>query len=232
MNRPVVAIPFRATNPIRAANHELTVQYYEELGFRVISSDSDPDQPFNVSQARNRAVALAEPWDVVVVADADTLLDRDPLEEAIDLAVQHGSLVRTIGALWLQREDRLTTDPRPLRRCAGGVHVWSRYAWQVLGGYDERFTGWSLEDVAVVMAGDTFGLTERVDGEAVHLFHEREPEWVDGLLDSYDGLLSEPPLLQRYRAALYQPPLMRALLDERLSAPTGADATAPNDAVD
>lgn len=226
----VICVPWRPGSAIREALWVRTQRAYARHGLPIVTADSDPARSFNLSQARNRAMAAAGDWDVAVVTDADTVLVTG-LDEAIAVAQSTGALVYPVSRYWrLDEHGRLPSEPE--RFHSGGVHVWGRAAWLELEGYDERFDRWGGEDSAALFAAHTFGLYHEVDGDAVHLYHPRaEVDWMAGVEDWPDaveffgeeappgygsnGRRPMPPLVRRYADALDSPAAMRALLDER-----------------
>jgi hypothetical protein len=225
--RVVVCVGWRPGNPVRERNWDVVRGYYERLGLTVVSSDSDPDKPFNLSQAINRAVAKADDsWQVAIVPDADTMLAKKAIAAAVAHALKHERLVAPVSHYFRQREDGSWPD-EPWRDREGktiglnGVLVWHRAAWDFLSGEDERLTGWNLRDVVTIAAAETFKLFGTVDGAAMHLWHPRwtveEADWwgpAKGWPRSPDGFLTSP-LAKRYFDAHGNPAAMRALLAER-----------------
>lgn len=63
-----VCIPWRPV-PGREKALDFVARHYVKQA-DVLLADSDPDKPFNVSQARNNAVAMSD-TDVVVIMDGD-----------------------------------------------------------------------------------------------------------------------------------------------------------------
>jgi hypothetical protein len=221
--RVVVCVPWRGGSPAREKAWAQTRAYYEEVGYPIYVSDSDPAKPFNLSQARNRAMTMAgldAEVDVFIVSDADTVLSLKAITEAIPPADVAGCFVKPIQRLYYQRADGTWND-QPHPNIAGGVHVWGQAAWRVLSGYDERFASWGGEDNAVVWAAFTFHLLHVLDdGEAQAFWHPREGA-AKGEEAWWSGVNED--LLNRYQAALRDPRAMRALLSEPDRWPDGSD---------
>jgi hypothetical protein len=165
------------------------------------------------------------------------MLTREALVLAVQVAWPTGALVHPVTRYFSHREDGSWPD-QPEEHHAGGVHVWGRAAWRVLGGYDERFVGWGGgHDVSALWAAVTFSLYRETPGDAFHLWHERWPaseaEWVKGVEDWVDfatvlgddappgygdnGPRPMSPLAARYYAARDDTVAMRALLCERFA---------------
>lgn len=221
MTRVLVAIPWRL-QPHRVYAHDLTVQRYRELlpdaSLRDVDTDHDP---FCLAACRNTAVRHAEfnGYDVVVLADADTLPEREPLLAAIEAA-------RTSGLVHLPYTEyrSLRVDGTeqyragvPLDRCnhlvvpgaCSGVYVTTPATWWAHGGQDELFRGWSPEDAAWMIAHKTLLGAEPVrhEGRVYSLHHESAAKTGPTFEDGYARIY-------RYQQAEGDPAAVRALLAE------------------
>jgi N-terminal domain of galactosyltransferase len=226
--RTVVLVPWRAGDPLREANWRIVRAWYEGTGLPVVTGDSDPDLPFNLSAARNRAAELAGDWDCAIVADADTVISKQDLLRGHVEALTTGHLVLPFTRYWPLNEQG-QPRPWPERFQAGGVTVIPRPVWDELGGYDERFAYWGAEDSALLWAAYTLAGAHEIDGDVFHLWHPRpldkvpadvmdaREHWGDEAPPGYgdSGPRPLPPLALRYLAALGNPEAMRALLAER-----------------
>jgi GT2 family glycosyltransferase len=152
---------------------------------------TDPSQPFNRSAARNNAVAelgrLRPGWDYAVLADADVMVyDRQQIIEAVRMARRTGHMV--FAHTWraglseeqtekvLAGEDPSALAPYPEwdANTFSGCYVVPRALWETLGGFDERYQAWGLEDVAFHRAAGAMGGVSRIDsGTIYHLWHPR-----------------------------------------------------------
>ena len=225
----VVCIPWRPT-PDRLEAFSVVTATYESLGLTVVTADSDPTLPFNLSQARNNAVTAAGYADVYVVSDADTFPNPEHLLNAIRVAHRRGHLVHLAARYWAELADgNLPADPELYH--AGGVVVVSRKALEAFGGWDERFTGWGAEDSAMLWKMATFGLYSEVDGDVFAFWHDRTGSWTDGVEAMVDATVTFtdapadwakngprplPPLARAYRDALGDPQRMLSVLDRRV----------------
>jgi hypothetical protein len=154
--------------------------------------DGSEDEPYNRSQAINRAVADASEaarWDVVVVIDADSIVAPRQVAAAIDLAVADRRAVvayREYRPLTQEATERILagsgtppgpddvkTPPGVTYANVSGCIVVPRPLWDEVGGFDERFVGWGCEDVAFAAACRVLGggMIDRVDGSCWHLWH-------------------------------------------------------------
>lgn len=220
--RVLVAIPWRP-QPSRMIAHEETVDRYRELlpGVEIVDVDTG-HEPFCLAACRNRGVRLAEESgaDVVVLGDADTLPEREPLLSAIEGAAASG-LVHLPYTSYRSLRGRGTREYRlgkPLRECdhftvpgaCSGVYVTTPATWWAHGGQDERFAGWAPEDMAWLISHRTLLGAEPVrhEGYVYALAHESAAK----AGPVYERCVA---LYQRYMAAAGDAEEVRALIAER-----------------
>ena len=213
----VVVIPWRPQPSRLAALDAVTAWYRENLPGADIRLVDCVDDVFNLSQARNLGVAsVDDPDEVVVIGDADTLPEREPLLAAIEGAAVSGRVhlpydeYRWLGASGTAQ----FTAGIPLDECdfelvrgaCSGVYVTTGRTWASHGGQDERFRGWGFEDAAWYLAHETI-LGEpprRSPGRVFALHHVAQPR--EG--EQYDA---NAALMERYREASGDPAAMREL---------------------
>lgn len=208
------------------------------LGWPIIE-EMGPDGDFNRAAAINQAAARAGMWDVMLIVDADVVLD-DPAQAlaAAELASRSGRVVFAHDSLTMfqDNDDRFAfsqdaidatgqvlkgEDPAIVADSYGfTVHpnTWSsalavpRVLWDKLGGFDERFAGWGWEDIAFRAAAKTLaGGIDRVPGRAFHLWHPRS--WETN--EANPGYAANQVLGERYQRADGDPYSMRQLIAER-----------------
>lgn len=227
MTRVLVAIPWRP-QPHRVYAHQLTAQRYQEFLPDADVVDVDTyHEPFCLAACRNKAVRLAEEqgYDVVVLADADTLPEHAPLLAAIEQARYSKFVHLPYTRYHSLREDgtRQFLNGTPLEQCnhllvdgaCSGVYVTTPATWWSHGGQDERFLGWGGEDAAWYAAHTCLLGTEPVrhPGTVYALTHESQVK--EG--DQYTANFA---LVYRYHQAQGDADTMRALIAEQ-------QATAP-----
>lgn len=109
---------------------------------------------FNRGASRNAAAQAAGEWDCALFVDADVLIERRNIWRALDAAYLEDRVVfphdRYHALSAMGRAERMTTAPTN-----GGALAISRVAWERVGGYDPRFTGWGHEDAAFYLATST-----------------------------------------------------------------------------
>lgn len=140
---------------------------------------------FNRAAAVNTAAQLAGDWDVTVIIDSDMLIGPELVRDAVALAHESGNLVVPFEARrslslhgtrkviagfagnWQSFVARTFTDQH------SGVIVVPRRLWDAVGGFDEGFCGWGLEDTAFAVDCELHaGKLHRTWGaEAWHLHH-------------------------------------------------------------
>lgn len=179
-----IVIPWRQQRDRKYAFDIVYKWYQDNLSNAKIYIVDDEKQPFCLSGCRNLGVRLAEKdnMQVVVINDADTLPEIDPLLNAINSAFNNSYVylpyteyhsLMSIGTI-----DYL--DGKSLKDCrhfvvpgaCSGVYVTSPSTWWSHYGQDERFRGWGFEDAAWWSAHTTLLGKEpqRVDGN-VYAFH-------------------------------------------------------------
>ncbi|MGH3584747.1 MAG: glycosyltransferase family 2 protein [Pseudonocardia sp.] len=224
-----VVIPWRPGTPERNAHHQhirnhLTAMLPDALHLDVDSGHS----PFSRAGSRNEGVrqAQAAGADIVVLCDADTLAEPQPLLAAIDAATDG---VLHLPYTWYRGLSQAGTAAYlggvQAAHCAtdwahewatGGVLVIQPTAWWAAGGMDEAFTGWGFEDTAFRTAADALlGPTVKHEGTITHLWHPLE----SGLGSPQHTAGGQR--MQRYVDATNDPAKIRALISER--APASSD---------
>jgi len=189
----------------------------------VITVDSG-HQPFNRAATRNLAVRRAEELeaDVVVLCDADSIPQRDPLREAILAAADSGLIHYPFNEVWemapkaihLIRVGRTVNQlrNRSFHRYGpsqGGIWVCRPETWWKAGGQEERLVGWGCEDRAMIAAANTMvGKAVHHEGVLMCLYHHRPPTDQQWMPDDVE-------LLRRYENSIGNLSEMRAILDER-----------------
>ena len=166
---------------------------------------------FNRSAAVNTAARLAGDWDAAVLIDSDVILDPEAVRAAIPRAIESGQMV-------VPFEIRHNLSPGGTKRILGGDRGdWHRYIARTfrdqhssviviprplfddIGGFDEGFRGWGMEDTAFALACEVFAgrKLERSPGECWHLHHASAP----GEKHGSPSHRRNSARLDRYRAA-------------------------------
>jgi len=213
-----VIIPWRP-QPSRLAAFEATSEWYRANlpGAEIRTVDSG-DVPFNLARCRNVGMAaVADPDEVVVIGDADTIPSVAPLLEAVSAARDSGLVhlpytrYQWLGAVgtaaFFDGAPLETIEATLVVGACSGVYVTTPRTWASHGGQDERFRGWGFEDSAWFAAHTTLlgSQPQRHEGNVYALHHETQLR--EG--EQYDA---NAALRERYRAAEPSADAMRALV--------------------
>ena len=213
-----VVIPWRP-QPTRIPAFETIVAWYRDnLPEAVIRTVDSPDPVFNLSQCRNLGIAAtADPNEAVILNDADTIPELEPLLAAIAAAPTSGLvhlpyteyhwLGEPGSAQFAAGTALADCDFELVRGACSGVFVTTAATWQEHGGQDERFRGWGFEDKAWLLAHETLlgAPPVRHPGSVYALHHTAELR--EG--PHYDA---NAALMERYSAAAGDAASMRALV--------------------
>lgn len=177
-----VVIPWREQPSRRYAKNIVTDWYAEQFpNFMVALVDTD-DTPFNLAACRNLGVRSAAGFDVVIINDADTVPEREPLIEAIEACIDSGvvhlpyneyrSLMEEGTSEYL-RGTALIDCHHLVVDSVSGVFVTTPRTWLSHGGQDEAFRGWGYEDAAWFIAHTTLlgKEPERHEGRVYSMHH-------------------------------------------------------------
>lgn len=214
-----VVVPYRGGQPHRERAFAYTRDHLSSVlpGAPIIVADSG-HETFNRAASRNAGVLQAEPG-VVVVCDADTLVQRRPVEDAVEAAADGRLHLPYTFFRQLTRDHtrRVIDEGAGLRAskpefmvttAVGGCVVMDRDAYLAVG-QDEGFHGWGGEDVAFKFACDALlGPTVRHPGLMFGLWHPSEMD------RSSEGYRRNIARQNRYRAARRDAVRMRALQEE------------------
>lgn len=150
-----------------------------------------PGERFNLSGSRNKGCldAIEDGCDMLLVVDADMLLEKDAVEMAIERAksmvavcLPYTSLNRMNDVLSeavvkdeiLFEETINSPGSTVISGQLGGAYVMESSTFLKLNGWDERFLGWGFEDDAFAAAHSAILGKDlcRVQGYAATFFHE------------------------------------------------------------
>jgi hypothetical protein len=216
-----VVFPWRPAPSRIAAFESVTAWYARELPELRVRTIDSPDPVFNLALCRNLAVAAqADPDDVVVLGDADTLPEPEPLRAAVAAARTSGLVHLPYTAYhWLGAAGSAQfaagvaperCDHELVRGACSGVYVTTRRTWERHGGQDPRFRGWGYEDAAWNLAHTTIlgAPPRRHEGRVYALHHVAETR-------AGTHFDANAALMRRYEAASGDAAAMASLVSER-----------------
>jgi hypothetical protein len=218
---PTVVIPWRPQPSRLAAFTAVTDWYRAHLPEATLVTVDSNDAIFNLARCRNLGVSgVADENEVVVIGDADTVPQLEPLLAAIDAAATNGLVnlpydeYHWLGARgteqFLAGTAPESSDFELVRGACSGVYVTTPATWWAHGGQDERFRGWGFEDAAWYVAHETLlgSAPQRHPGRVFALHHETQLR--EG--PQYD---LNAALMQRYRDAAASAESMRQFVFEK-----------------
>jgi hypothetical protein len=210
-----VLIPWRPQPTRIAAFEAVTAWYAENVPDATIRTIDSPDPVFNLAQCRNLGIAsIADPHEVVVINDADTLPEYDSLMDAVARAATDSFVhlpyteYHWLGgpgtAQYATGTPLAECDFELVRGACSGVYVTTPATWRAHGGQDERFRGWGFEDAAWFLAHSTIlgSPPVRSEGRVYALHHAAE-------VREGPQFEANAALMEQYRAASSSAEAMR-----------------------
>lgn len=175
--RVVILVPWRGGDDRREWCWDIVQPYLYELGWPLFLGDRPG--PWSRSAAINEAARAAGRWDVALIADADTIPDLEAVRRAAVWVADTGGAARPHYGRWmLNQQQSLTAAQRGPHAVGarqftigGGLLVVARETWELVGGFDESFTGWGREDSEFNLRVLRASRWDLLPGEAWHLWH-------------------------------------------------------------
>lgn len=142
-----------------------------------------PTELYCLAGSRNAGVIEAQEAgaSIVVLLDADTLVQSEVLQQAVDLVARQGGQAIPYSRYWMvdKAGGEQFLAGTPLTQChaihyppsVSGAAVATPESWFAVGGQDERFLGWGGEDNAWYYAATTLGEVVRLEGDAFAGWH-------------------------------------------------------------
>lgn len=206
-----IIIPWRRTDSRASAFTKTIARLSDQFPDSTIYCADKPGERFSSSGARNRGCleAIQDDCDILLVVDADMLLEKEAVEKAIEKAERFGSVCLPYNSLsrmnlelstsLINNEvsfEEIKTDSRGEITLSqiGGAYVMTSSTFLRLNGWDERFVGWGFEDDAFAAAhmaivGKTL---DKVQGYAATFYHEdRDQESIEENRQRYYSYLNK-----------------------------------------
>jgi hypothetical protein len=163
MDKPkiCVVIPWKHEPSRVRAYQEVLAWYAENLPDATINCVTYASNIWLPSHTRNLGVRLAEEdgADIVIMNDADTIPDKNALDEAIDAAIKDNFIHNpyTEYRFYNLESTEKYFKTKSLEDCQyriehgsnGGIWVFKPSSWWLVGGMDEKFVRWGYEDTAL-----------------------------------------------------------------------------------
>ncbi len=164
----VIFIPY-CDSPLRRRPLARVTEYLDNVAPWPYVVARDDTTPYPFGKSINKAVEASD-CDMVLRNDADTITPLDQMLKAVELAEAEPGLVFAFtNYIRLdvndQRKQVLHKPP------AHSFAAISRECWDLLGGYDEGFVGWGMEDREFNRRAERLWPSRRVPGEVVHFWH-------------------------------------------------------------
>jgi REP element-mobilizing transposase RayT len=217
-----VLIPYTSDDEHRQAARSHVFDWYARHfpAWEIIEGHADGDWSKGAALAD---AARRASHDLLVIADADCIIEAPVLHEAAQTAAAGAAAWvvphRRVHRLSEKHTERVYAGAEPEARdlarpaytgvAGGGITILTRDAWDTVGGIDPRFIGWGGEDLAFGWALETLvGQCVRLKGRLFHLWHQQEP-----IGASRRGCPESEALAGRYKDARGNPEQMRQLID-------------------
>ena len=183
-----LVIPWRET-PTRLRPLQAVLEWYKtNLPDIEIFYSNRPGEFWNAAASRNDGVKKAQEahCDVIILNDADTLPEIEPLLEAIE-ACQSDGMIHSpyrdckyfdmrMSELFYAGMNKNILKHTLFTEANGGIWVCTPETWWSVGGMDEKFQQWGAEDSAFELAHTIIKGTKfiRHDGTIYCLGHETQ----------------------------------------------------------
>lgn len=228
----------------------------------VMGEDSDWNRPFSKSIAVNDGAAKAT-GDIFVIVDADGYISAESVlhcASEIRAARKKGERLWFVpyrqfyrmtqdASQWLLRSDPAKpfkfqeplpdiftmgdNDPHIGHWYGAMIQICPREAFELVGGWDERFRGWGGEDAAATHAMDTlYAPHKTLPGQVLHVWHPQlgpqgkaaQVHWKERMWEGQPDPGANNKLSNKYYGAYRNPEKMRKLVDEGRMGVTGNSA--------
>lgn len=163
----IVIVPY-SPSPLRAGPFATVLAHLDKLPWPYWVA-TDDQKPFRLARTMNREIAKAAA-DILILHAADTVTPVSQMEEAVKLAEAEPGLVFAYDRYVRLNEDGTvgrTLKDTPAHACT----AIRRECFLEIGGYDEAYVGWGMEDKDFNRRAEKLWPTRRVPGYLVHHWH-------------------------------------------------------------
>lgn len=168
-------------------NFNYSYKYYSQLSTPIIGeSDS---LIFNRSEARNNGVLNSKSENLIII-DSDNIVSIESIIKGINY-IDEKKMIKPFTSIHYLNEkatinffnglkpsslndyDREYLLPHQINlRNSGGIYIIKKYVWESLGGMNENFEGWGLEDSEFNLRFEKkYGKITFLKGNNYHLYH-------------------------------------------------------------
>lgn len=217
MNDFTIVIPWRDSGcPFRKKHFDFLLKYYSSIS-KTIISDSNKEI-FNRSEARNNGVKKCNS-DIIMVVDADNYISKNQIEKSIDILKNKNSIIRPFNSIHYLNEEATERFYRSPKKFtvkendhtymipemispynSGGAYILKKQMWEKVGGMDEGFIGWGVEDSAFnIHSRHFFGDHIFIEGPNYNLYHPAERVVSIQSLDRYHQLYIKEKIFEEKR---------------------------------
>lgn len=219
-----IVVPFRGDGGRRDELWSWCRRRWESITDAEIVLGPSTGEVFSRSEACNNG-ARAASGDVLLFADADHVPTREWFDDALahagttwSVPGTHVFLGKAVSDEWLsyQPDTRLTDLPKVLppdvewwgETGVSGLVMVHRNHYERVGGFDERFDGWGLQDAAFALALGTLVGQRRSVSWCAHLWHPHNKAEPTGVGQEYGNW----DLIRRYQDAVDDKTAMRSVI--------------------
>lgn len=216
--KAVVLFPWRGGDRDRERAYAIVKDHYAGLELPMFEGDAGGEK-FSPGASRNLAAKEAGDWDVALIVDADCLIPLNSVGRGFGTSLLSGHITLPWDSFYQMTEEghaKRVDDRNPIGHplferewqanstCYAPIYspgsnlIVPRHVWDRVGGYDERFVGWSHEDAAFLLAAGQFA---RLSGPMYHFWHRSR---------AY-----ESPIPAFYYAEYANRPIIQVLVDEK-----------------
>ena len=174
-------IPFRFT-PSRYPAFEHVLDWALKRFDVVHTPTAEGSQIFNKSALLNEGARQCQPNSLILLLDADTILEDQALRKSISLARSVRSMIKPFNKIVklteFETESLLSGNPQRVHsgektKAPGGATLIRKSVYDLAGGHDENFLEWGGEDNAFRASVQAqVGRQRTIQGDMIHLFHE------------------------------------------------------------
>lgn len=184
-----ICVPYRPANDRHRWLYDQIRPELEAFGWPIVEGTCEGR--WSRAPAVNDAIRKAGKVDIIFLADCDTIPDHEGILRAVFWVAQTGGgarphdqryMLNQAGSLVAMQRGVRSLEPKHFERQqwqGGGLDVFTREAYEAVGGFDESYQGWGYEDSDFHVKLVVQRRWDRLPGEAWHLWHSTEANHPD-----------------------------------------------------